>query len=356
MIATRAARVVGVLYLLGLSVAGLATCSGPAPSPAAIAPTLTPPPPAGAYQVSRAMLPVVVGWPASWASRTPTPRATRVPTDRESLIASVVGVARVRGVDGAGVRGASCVVTSLDRRGPGSLADCLTRPGRWITFAHGGQVRLTDDLAVPSSTTIDARGAGVQLWGGGLVIDGAENVIVAGLAITEADADAVHVAGGAEGVFLYGLDLSHSGDGLLDVTEGATDVTLSGSTLRDHVKGILIGASDGAAGDRAIRVTIHNTILATTYRHPMCRYAWVHLDRVTVGPWVGDAADARYGCRVRITRSWFVPGGPKALRAAARFTVPDAPGAVAVDDATDLGGLSAQVGGVVESPPYRSLP
>ncbi len=355
MTASRPVRVVGLLYLVALGAGAVATCRPAGPVP----PDPSPAPGPAAFEVDRAFIPVVLGWPATVPARTPTPTATathRPASERDSLIASVVGVARVRGVDGAGVRGPACVVVSLERRGPGTLADCLSRPGRWITFARGGQVRLTDDLAVPSNTTIDARGAGVQLWGGGLVIDGAENVIIAGLAITEADADAVHVAGGSEGVFLLDLDLSHSGDGLLDVTEGATDVTLSGSTLRDHVKGVLIGASDSASGDWAIRVTIHNTIIATTYRHPMCRYAWVHLDRVTVGPWIGDAVDARYGCRVLITRSWFVPGGPKALRVAGRFTVPDAPGAVAVDDATDLGGLSAQVGGVVEPPRYGVLP
>ncbi len=60
---------------------------------------------------------------------------------------------------------------------------------------------------------------------------------------------------------------------------------------------------------------------------------------------------------VKLRDDWLAKnGGPKALKSAARFTVPDAPGAIAVDGATDLAGRAAEVGGVVEPPPYRSLP
>lgn len=351
-----AAAFAGIVYAAALLAGLLATCGGPTPQPVpvGVAPTLTPTG-AGSFQVSRALLPVVIGWPPSLPPRTATPRPTRVPTDRETLIAAVSGVARVRGVDGAGLAGPLCVVTSLDFQGPGTLRECLTRSGRWITFAVSGRINAPQDLSVPSNTTIDARGAGVQLWGGGLILRRVQDVIIAGLAITEGDGDAIRVHNRTEGVWLGWLDLSSCDDGLLDITGGSTDVTLAHSVLRDHAKGMLFGASPNDPEDVVMRVTVHDTILSTRYRHPKCRYGWVHLDRVTFGPWDGEAVDASYGCRVLITRSWFVPGGPGKTAVSLTVSEPSAPGAARIVD-TDLAGSVAETGGNVEDPPYRSLP
>ena len=358
MVVTRPVQFAAALYVIIMLWAAAGACNSPRPAPAP-APALAPatPLPAGALQVSRALLPVVVGWGAPWAERTATPRPTPRPTAgvRDALIAEVVGFARTRGVDGAGLRGASCVVTSMAKTGPGTLADCLTRAGRWITFSKRGRIVLEDDLAVPSNTTIDAAGAGVELYGHGLTIHRSQNVIIAGLAITECAEDAIQVTEHAQGVFLTGLVLSACGDGLVDITDGATDVTLANSTLRDHSKAMLIGASDGHTADAAIWVTIANTIFATTYRHPMCRYGYVHLDRVTIGPWQGDAVDARLGCRVLITRSWFVPGPSDKPALAVRLDYgPGSGGAARIVD-THLGGKSAQLGGDVPDPVYGVL-
>ncbi len=346
------AALAGIVYVSVLASGLLATCTGEAPAPAIAPPTQLP---AGALQVSRMYLPVVVGWPAALPPRTPTPRATRVPTDRELLLSEVSGVARVRGVDGAGLTGPGCVVTSLDYQGPGTLRECLSAPGRWITFGVHGQITLVDDLRVPSNTTIDARGASVLLWGGGLVLGRVQDVIIAGLTITEGDGDAIRVYNETEGVWLGHLDLSRCDDGLLDVTGGSTDVTLAHSILHDHAKGMLFGANDRDTIDTRMRVTVHDTILATQYRHPKCRYGWVHLDRVTFGPWVGAAVDSGYGCRVLITRSWFVPGPGDKARLAVSLHEGASPGYARIVD-TDLAGYAAETGGVVEEPRYGRLP
>lgn len=340
-------RIVGILYLLALGFAAVASCDGSGPRRAPV-------PVVNAFERHEVRLPFVWRGIPRTALPSPTPRPT--PGPRDTLIASVQGFARVRGVDGAGDRGRSCVVTSLAAVGSGTLADCLSRSGRWITFSRRGRIAPVEDLRVPSNTTIDARGAGVELYGHGLIISRSQNVIVAGLAITGCEEDAVQIAEHAQGIHLTGLVLSRCGDGLVDVTDGSTDVTLADSTLRDHAKAMLIGASDAHSSDTVIRVTIANVIFATTYRHPLCRFGYVHLDRVTVGPWRGDAVDARFGCRVLITRSAFAPGGKEESAAAARFTVASSPGAIRVDDATDLGGQWAEVGGVVADPPYRLAP
>ena len=302
-----------------------------------------------------AFIPVVVGWPRPMDKRTPTPTATRTPTDRETLLAAVSGVARVRGVDGAGLSGASCVVSSLDFQGPGTLRECLSAQGRWITFSVSGRIIAPQDLSVPSNTTIDARGSGVQLWGGGLILRRVEDVIIAGLSITEGDGDAIRVHNRSAGIWLGWLDLSHCDDGLLDVTGASTDVTLAHSVLHDHAKGMLFGASPNDSGDSVMRVTVHDTIIATTYRHPKCRYGWVHLDRVTFGPWQGEAVDASYNCRVLITRSAFVPGGPGKTAVSLTVSEPRAPGAARIVD-TDLAGALAETGGEVENPRYTIRP
>lgn len=342
-------RIVGLLYLIALLVAAVASCDGwgggrMSPSPVG----------ASAYVRHEVRLPFVWRGIPRTAEPTVTPRPT--PGARERLIASVSGFARVRGVDGAGVRGASCVVTDMGKRGAGTLADCLSVAGRWVTFAKRGRIVLGEDLPVLSNTTIDAVGAGVELYGHGLKLHRSENVIIAGLAITECAEDAIQIREHSAGVFLTGLVLSRCGDGLVDVTDGATDVTLADSALRDHVKAMLIGASDDHSSDTVIRVTLSRVSFATIYRHPMCRYGYVHLDRVTIGPWVGEAVDARLGCRVLITRSRFLPGQTGAERLAVALNVgPGSGGAARIVD-TDLGGMSAQVGGYVADPPYRLTP
>ena len=188
------------------------------------------------------------------------------PDGPRTLLAAVSGVARVRGVDGADYPAHRASFRLWIFRGLERSAECLSAPAGG-SFSVSGRIIAPQDLSVPSNTTIDARGSGVQPWGGGLILRRVEDVIVAGLSITEGDGDAVRVHNRSAGIWLGWLDLSHCDDGLLDVTGASTDVTLAHSVLHDHAKGMLFGASPNDSGDSVMRVTVHDTIIATTYRH-----------------------------------------------------------------------------------------
>lgn len=304
-------------------------------------------------RTSRAHLPLVL----RVVARPPTPRPTRAPAPttisaRAALLKEVVGVAKTAGVTGAGLSGPSCVVTLTRGTGPGTLPGCLAEPGRWITFGMTGPLRMKVDGEVQSNTTIDGRGSGVILDGSGLTMHGRRNIIIAGLTITGCREDGIQVQQGTRGVYLTGLDLSACSDELVAVTNASSEVTLAHSVLHDNPKGILVGGADYLPGDVVQRVTVYDTIFRqVSYRHPMCRYGWVHLDRVTIDGWMGQAVDARFGCRVLITRTWFIqPPGNKPRKAVGLHYVAS-PGAARLVG-VDLGGAAAETGGVVQDPEY----
>jgi hypothetical protein len=68
-----------------------------------------------------------------------------------------------------GARGAATqevyVVTNLNDAGAGSFRDAVSKPGRIVTFAVGGVVRLVTDVVVSPNTTI----AGQTAPGDGIV-------------------------------------------------------------------------------------------------------------------------------------------------------------------------------------------
>ena len=101
------------------------------------------------------------------------------------------------------------VVTNLNDAGAGSFRDAVSKPGRIVTFAVGGIIRLVTDIVVSPNVTIagqTAPGDGVVFFNKRVTFSGASNVIARYLRIrlgaTEnAGKDASGLANGANMIF-----------------------------------------------------------------------------------------------------------------------------------------------------------
>ncbi|KAL4186046.1 hypothetical protein AMTRI_Chr09g12270 [Amborella trichopoda] len=187
--------------------------------------------------------------------------------------------------------------------GPGTLRDAATRRrGRaWITFSHSMTITLKMPLLVSSFTTIDGRGADVQIaYGSCLTLSEVNNVIIHGLRIHHCvktrpgpilgsrgqvigryeriDGDAIAVVASSK-IWIDHNTLSRCQDGLLDVTRESTAITVSNNWFRDHEKVMLLGHDDGFAGDRNMRVTIAFNHFGPNcdQRMPRIRHGYAHL-------------------------------------------------------------------------------
>ena len=122
-----------------------------------------------------------------------------------------------------------------------------------------------------SFTTIDGRGAKVQITGGAcLILRKVSDVIIHGLKISNCKAQLAGDVMGHDGVVMdigpvdgdairmiscskIWIDhntLSTSPDGLIDVTRGSTDITISNNLFKDQNKVMLLGHDDGFLRDR----------------------------------------------------------------------------------------------------------
>jgi pectate lyase len=212
--------------------------------------------------------------------------------------AGAAAEAGTTGADPANLR----VVENLDDEGDGSLRAALEEPGGYIVFAVSGELVLSEPLEVPDDTTVDGRGARVELVGAGLHIP-SDNVIVRNLIIRsdpdgdDEDLDAISVLGGASAVWVDHVDLSQFSDGLFDVTQESTGVTLSWSHLHDHDKAALIGAGSAGGTPEPVDVTIHHTVFERTgERNPLLRHGRFHIFNNVFIDW-GYAEDSGYGLR-----------------------------------------------------------
>lgn len=209
---------------------------------------------------------------------TPTPASTQ-----EALLNGRVGFGT--NVTG-GLTGTKCIVTSLSDSGSGTLRGCLASGNRWITFGTSGTIKLSNTIKVLANTTIDGRGANVNIIGAELLIK-TPNVIITNLKFTasgpsDAAPDAVRMSTGANGVwvdhntFIGGGD--GVGDGAIDMTDGATNITVSWNKFVNWDKSMLIngeGPDDSAMYKPQVTLH-HNFIDSTRQRNPKLRHGMLH--------------------------------------------------------------------------------
>jgi len=186
------------------------------------------------------------------------------------------------------------------------------------------------NIPIGSNTTLIGMRA-ASITGADLRIDGAHNVIIRGLTITDAndcfpswdptdgaegnwnsEYDTVSLIG-ARHVWVDHNDLSdgtnldanqptyfgrpyQSHDGLLDITNGSDLVTVSYNRLHDHDKTMLIGSSDSRTADQGtLRVTLHHNLFRDLgQRVPRVRFGQVDVYNNYYVETPGDAYEYIY--------------------------------------------------------------
>lgn len=150
---------------------------------------------------------------------------------------------------------------------------------------------------VASDKTIVGMGADAEIRRGDLRLSEVRNIIIRNLAFRDAPDDALTITHGTTHVWIDHNDFANAADGLLDITRAADFITVSWNRFANQDKVSLVGASDGATGDRGhLRVTYHhNWFFETNQRHARVRYGQVHLfnnlySRINVGVGIGIEA------------------------------------------------------------------
>ncbi|KAL8248467.1 hypothetical protein R6Q59_005335 [Mikania micrantha] len=166
----------------------------------------------------------------------------------------------------------------------------------WITFEKDMVIALTQELVITSDTTIDGRGAKVEITGGSLSLYKVKNVIIHGLHIHDTkvtpggmiknsdgppgmrhktDGDGICVTGSSK-IWIDHCSLSKGPDGLIDVTLGSTAVTISNCKFNHHHKVILLGADNSHQEDKAMQATVAFNLFGEgcDQRMPRCRFGF----------------------------------------------------------------------------------
>jgi pectate lyase len=205
-----------------------------------------------------------------------------------------------------GAGGESCVVTSLDDAGPGTLRDCVSASNRHVTFAVGGTIELATTLSVAGQghITIDGASApapGITVTAGTNGVEGAlfsitdasHDIIVSHLRFRDATdtstGDAVRIYAGSHHIVFDHCSARRGADGGFDITSGVHDVTVQWSIIAETVKNQLVSYG-------VDRLSLHhNLYVHGSERNPQLSEA-TNVDMVNnvIVDWAGN-----YGTRIR---------------------------------------------------------
>jgi pectate lyase len=198
----------------------------------------------------------------------------------------MVGFATLGGSTTGGGNAAPVTVTTL--------ADLTTNAARTepaVIIIKGTIVipAASEGVQVPVESNKTILGADPQsgLTGGGLLINGKENVIVQNLTIAlAAHTDAITVMASRR-IWIDHCDLSsdidHSSgfyDGLVDITHASDFITVSWTRFHDHFNTSLVGHSDANAAEDTGHLTVtyhHNLFSNTASGEPRVRFGSVHV-------------------------------------------------------------------------------
>ncbi|GAA4076838.1 pectate lyase family protein [Actinomadura miaoliensis] len=190
--------------------------------------------------------------------------ATRAAAD-----AAPVGWAAEGGGTTGGAGGATVDVDTASE-----FLDVVRDSGSHVIRVHG-MLSISGMQDVGSDKTIIGVGANSGFTGGGLDVDGVDNVIIRNLNFRDSGDDGVNVTDGSHHVWIDHNDFAGSDDGTVDIKRGSDYVTVSWNRTHDQAKDMLLGHSDGNGGqDRGrLRVTYHhNWFDGTAERHPRVRF------------------------------------------------------------------------------------
>ncbi|CAH9137572.1 unnamed protein product [Cuscuta epithymum] len=186
----------------------------------------------------------------------------------------------------------------------------LTEGPVWIIFQGDMVINLKHELFVSGDTTIDGRGAKVQITGAGCItLLSVTNVIIHNLLIyncrpspandvvelnqgltepvSPSDGDAISVQKSRD-VWIDHCILANCADGLIDVTQGSTAVTVSNNRFTHHDKVMLLGHEDDDKDDAGMQVTVAFNVFGELLgqRMPRCRTGYFHVVNNDYTGWI----------------------------------------------------------------------
>jgi pectate lyase len=138
-----------------------------------------------------------------------------------------------------------------------------------------GTINITSKQGVRPNKTIVGVGRSAVINGGGLDFYRSSNVIVRNIKFTNAEDDAVNVGQNSHHIWIDHNEFVSPADGAIDIVRGAEYVTVSWNWFNRTDKTMLIGHSDGNAGQDTgrLKVTIHHNYFdGSEQRHPRVRF------------------------------------------------------------------------------------
>jgi len=142
-----------------------------------------------------------------------------------------------------------------------------------------GMIAGTENLNVPSQTTIRGLGFNSGLSGFGLKLQKVQNVILENLNFVGANPDAL-MLDSAIGVWVDQCSFHHAEDELVSVTKGSDSITISWSRFYDSPRALLLGNADNNEylDSNRIHVSLHhNWFEGLVDQVPRVRYGTVQI-------------------------------------------------------------------------------
>jgi len=175
---------------------------------------------------------------------------------------------------------------------------------------------------VGSNKTILGTSPKAKIYGYGLNIKNAQNVIVRNLTIYNVYPDKANDAisiDGSKNVWIDHCTLDSRMfvdpnyedekdvvDGLCDITNASQNITVSYCIFQNSWKVMLIGSSDSKTGDAVMNVTIHHNIFRNTNsRHPSIRFGTAHIFNNYYQNILLYGVASRMGAKVLVENNYF---------------------------------------------------
>lgn len=180
-------------------------------------------------------------------------------------------------------------VTKLTTGGLGGKTVVVSSPEQFVSYIKQQEpytiiVQGELDLSfskmhkVASNKTIFGQKDAV-LIGGGLQLEGVENVIIRNLTFHKSLDDAIEIRNGSQHIWIDHNSFGTQQDGGIDIRLQSSFVTVSWNHFLNTGKTSLIGSSDNETGSRGyLKVSYHHNLFENTNsRNPMVRFGEAHV-------------------------------------------------------------------------------
>ena len=193
---------------------------------------------------------------------------------RIALLATLLSVCLFSGMSQTGgfanvsIGGTSVTVTSSSQ-----LLDYISRSGQY-TINVSGSISISGMNDVASDKAIIGVGTSARITGGGLDIDGVNNVVVQNITFEGSNDDAINVQEGSTNIWIDHCSFGSCSDGQVDIKRESDYVTVSWCHFYNHDHCCLLGHSDSHTEDIGhLRVTYHHNFFEGEGRNPRVRFS-----------------------------------------------------------------------------------